>query len=187
MNELQKRELIELEEQGEHKQVFAITDLEGLNWAFRKMNALQAAIKDVKQLADAERNRIARYEKSELDKYTGDLSFFENKITEYHANEIARDSKVKSIKTPYGIAKSTTSKATVEKVDESALIEYVKSNQLSFVETETKDKLLWSELKKTLHVVNLDGVDKVVDSNGEFVSGVSVKPMTTVFKVEVGD
>lgn len=187
MNELQRMELEELSQENEHKQQFVIKDLQGLNWAFRKMNALQAAIKDVKQLADAERERIARYEKSEMDKYSGDLSFFEQKIKEYHENELLRDHKVKSIKTPYGTVKSTTIKATPDKTNEQALIDYVKRNELAFVEKETKVKLLWGELKKTLHVVEIEGLQMVVDSNGEIVPGVIVKPETTTFKVEVGD
>lgn len=188
MNKLQEQELFELEEQQqEERKVFVITDLNGLNWAFRKMSAIQAKQNEVKQLAQAERLRIDAWEKKECAAFESDLAFFTQKITEYHASVLAQDPKAKSIKTPYGVAKSTTSKAAPEKVDEAALIEYVKTNELTFVEVETKEKLLWGELKKTLKVVESDGVLKVVDADGQVVPGVFVKPETVSFKVEVSE
>ncbi|MGN7478998.1 host-nuclease inhibitor Gam family protein [Solibacillus silvestris] len=188
MNKLQEQELFELEEQHQQeRKVFVITDLNGLNWAFRKMSAIQAKLNEVKQLADAERERIADWEKKESAAYQDDLAFFSHKISEYHASVLANDPKAKSIKTPYGVAKSTTSKAQPEKADEQALIEYAKTNELDFVEVETKEKLKWAELKKTLRVVESDGELIVVDADGQVVPGVAVKPETVSFKVEVSD
>lgn len=188
MNKLQEQELFELEtQQQEERKVFVITDLNGLNWAFRQMNALKAKLDDVKALADAERLRIANYEKQETEKYHFYLEDLEHKVKEYHASILAQDPKAKSIKTPYGTAKSIKSKATPEKVDESVLIEYAKSNELDFVEVETKEKLKWAELKKTLSVVESDGELVVVDADGQVVPGVAVKPETVSFKVEVSD
>ena len=187
MNQLQEYELHELEQQQEQQQTIVITDLDGLNWAFRKMNALQAKINDVKALADAERLRITNYEKQETEKYRFDLERFEHQVKEFHASVLAQDPKAKSIKTPYGVAKSTTSKAAPEKVDEAALIEYAKTNDLAFVEVETKEKLKWAELKKTLQVVESDGTQVVIDADGQVVPGVTVKPETVSFKVEVSD
>lgn len=187
MNQLQEFELNELEQQGEQQQTIVITNLDGLNWAFRKMNALQAKINDVKALADAERLRIANYEKQETEKYRADLEHFEHHVKEFHASVLAQDPKAKSIKTPYGVAKSTTSNVAPEKVDEQALIEYAKTNELAFVEVEVKEKLKWAELKKTLKVVESDGAHVVIDAEGQVVPGVSVKPKTVTFKVEVAD
>lgn len=188
MNKLQEQELFELEsQQQEERKVFVITDLNGLNWAFRKMSAIQAKQNEVKQLAQAERDRIDKWEKKECAAFEDDLAFFAHKITEYHASVLAEDSKAKSIKTPYGIAKSTTSKAAPEKVDESALIEYAKTNELDFVEVETKEKLKWAELKKTLKVAEFNGEQVVIDADGQVVPGVIVKPETVSFKVEVSD
>lgn len=188
MNKLQEQELFELEEQQqEERKVFVITDLNGLNWAFRKMSAIQAKMNEVKQLAQAERDRINAWEKEECKSFESDLAFFGHKITEYHASVLAQDPKAKSIKTPYGVAKSITSKAAPEKADESALIEYSKTNELAFVEVKTTETLKWAELKKTLSVVESNGAYVVIDENGQVVPGVTVKPETVSFKVEVAD
>ncbi|MCH7321752.1 host-nuclease inhibitor Gam family protein [Solibacillus sp. MA9] len=187
MNVLQEQELFELEQNGEESRVYVITDLNGLNWAFRKMSAIHAKVNDVKALAQAERERIDKYELSELAKYENDLAYFTQKITEYHATVLADDPKAKSIKTPYGVAKSTSSKAAPEKADEQALIQYAKSNEIDVVEVKTTESLKWAELKKTLSVVESDGELVVVDSDGQRVPGVTVKPPSVSFKVEVSD
>lgn len=188
MNQLHAYELNELEQEQTERQQFVITDLNGLNWAFRKMAAIQAKVNEVKALADAERERINEWEKEECEGYESDLTFFQHKISEYHAQMLAQDPKNnKSIKTPYGVAKSITSKAAPEKVDEQALVEYAKVNDIPVVEVEIKEKLKWAELKKTLSVIEHNGELVVIDENGEIVPGVKAKPETTTFKVEVSE
>lgn len=184
MNEIQEMELHEITE--EQKQVFIIKDLSGLNWAFRKLNALHAELRDKNQLADAELERIETWRKKATEPLKNDVQYFEKLITDYHAFVLESDPKQKSISTPFGAVKSTTRKASVEKVDEQVLIEYARDNKrLDLVKV--KEEIAWSELKKSLHVVEGDFGTLIVDENSQIVPGVALKPMTTTFKVEVAE
>lgn len=188
MNNLQEYGLFELEEQPqEERPVYVIKDLSGLDWAFGEMHKLQKKIKEIKQVAQAGRDRYDKWEKQECAKYEIDLASLTHRITEYHASVLVTDPKEKTIKTAFGTVKSRKSEAAPEKVDEAALIEYAKTNELAFVEIETKEKLKWAELKKTLSVVESDGELIVIDADGQVVPGVAAKPETVSFKVEVAD
>src|SRR5689334_4590302 len=106
MNSLQQIELMEVEEIQAQEIKFEITDLNSLNWAFRKLSALKSKEKEIKQVADVERERIADWERNELSSISNSLVFFENMISVYHANQLAQDPKAKTISTPYGKSKS---------------------------------------------------------------------------------
>ncbi|WP_431810836.1 host-nuclease inhibitor Gam family protein [Lysinibacillus capsici] len=186
MNQLQEKELFELYEQDpQEKEIFIIKDISGLNWVFRKINAINAKLNEIKSLANSERERIDAWEKKESSVLESDIEFFEQKITEYHSQVLADDPEQKSIVTPYGKVKSITYEAQPEKLNEEAISEYVMANELPFLEKDTSPKLQWAELKKTLRVVQKDNEQIVVDVNGQAVPGVTVKPRTTIFKVEV--
>lgn len=62
MNSLQEIELAEVDELQDAERQFEISDLEGLNWAFRKLTALKAEEKKITTLANVERERIAQWE-----------------------------------------------------------------------------------------------------------------------------
>ena len=186
MNELQKLELEELQRlSAEELEGFNIDSLETLNWTFRKMSAINEKVKDIENLAKAERERIDSWEKKELEPHKNSLQFFERKVSEYHARVLFLDPKLKSIKTPYGVAKSLTKKAYPVKGNEEVLINYLKSNNPDYIKEIRKEDINWSEYKKTLQVV--DGVDgpMVIDENGTIVEGVEVQPETITFKTEV--
>lgn len=188
LNQLQEKELFELYEQDpQEKEIFIIKDISGLNWVFRKINAINAKLNEIKSLANSERERIDAWEKKESSVLESDIEFFEQKITEYHSQVLADDPEQKSIVTPYGKVKSTTYEAQPEKLNEEALIEYVIEKNLPFVEPIPTKKLHWSELKKTLHVVQKGSKQVVIDEDGQEVPGVIVKPKNTTFKVEVDE
>lgn len=188
MNQLQEQQLHEINKmEQEERGGFIIDDLSGLTWTMRKMRALQAKIKEVQDIATAEIAPIEGWAKQETKQYQEDMDFFAHKISEYHRLVLAEDPRAKSIKTPYGVAKSTASKAAPEKVDETALIAYAKENDVPVVEVVTTEKLKWAELKKTLKVVERAGEQVVIDADGQIVPGVVVKPETVTFKVEVSD
>ncbi|BDH62342.1 phage protein [Lysinibacillus sp. PLM2] len=182
MNPLLAEEIQEVEEIQQYQQ-FQITDLDSLNWALRKVHAYNAQLKEIQTVANAERQRIDSWEQRESKGINESIEFFHNLIADYHAKVLAEDPKKKTLSTPYGKSKSTTSKAQPDKADEEQLIKFVEDNQLPFVEK--VPKLKWAELKKTLQIVEVDGVQKVVDENGQVVPGVTVKPQTTTFKVEI--
>lgn len=188
MNQLQEVELYELNElQPQEKQMYVIKDINGLNSVLRKINAANAKLNEIKSLADAERERIDAWEKKVSSGLISDITFFEQKVIEYHSHVLAVDSEQKSIVTPYGRVRSITNEAQPERVDDEAIFDYVVANELPFVEVNTTRKLQWAELKKTLKIVRQGDEQLVVDEDGQVVPGVTVKPRTTTFKVEVAD
>lgn len=186
MNQLHAIELEELEtigaESEELKERFKIENLDQLNWAFRKLSALEAKKKEIQQLAQAEIERIKSWEEAELKAIQGSYDFFTSLITEYHLNELQKDPKKKTITTPYGKAKSRRSKETPEKVDEELLLAHIKE---SGMHEYIKESVKWGDFKKTLKVAEIDGQKVVIDENGQVVKGAAVKPETVTFSVEV--
>lgn len=182
MNALQQYELMDVEEIQSQEKRFEISDLESLNWAFRKLAALKSQEKEIKQLANIERDRIAAWEKSELSTIENSTSFFESLIQNYHAQQLAENPKAKTISTPYGKSRTRKSSASVEKVDEGQLLDYVLENEMdNYLKTELK----WGDLKKSLKIVEVAGEKAVIDEYGQLVPGVSVKPETVSYSVEV--
>ena len=183
MNKLQEVELEEMDSVESEFHKFEINDIDSLNWAFRKLSALNSKEKETKQLADKERIRITSWEQSELSAVRSSIEFFETMAAQYHMKQLAEDPKAKTISTPYGKVKSTTSKAQPDKEDIDKLLTFVEENELPFVKV--KKELSWGDLKKTLQVVEKDGVQIVINENGQAVPGTTVKPQTTTFKVEI--
>lgn len=183
MNSLQAIELAEVDEiQAAEQQQFEISDLESLNWAFRKLSALKTQEKEIQQLANVERDRIAQWEKSELTPIHNSMSFFESHIQRYHAEQLAADPKAKTISTPYGKSKTRKSKEVPEQADKEKLLNYAIENDLAdFIKNEVK----WADIKKTFQIAEISGEKVVVDENGQLVPGVTVKPESIAYSVEV--
>lgn len=183
MNSLQAIELAEVDElQVAEQQQFQISDLESLNWVFRKLTALKAEEKKVTTLANVERDRITQWEQSELTSVHNSISFFETHIQRYHAEQLAADPKQKTISTPYGKSKTRKSKETPDKENEELLLDYVIQNDLAqFI----KNSVKWADLKKSLKIVEISGEKVIVDEDGQIVPGVTVKPESISYSVEV--
>lgn len=183
IDELKDWELdVERKEQEELKQRFEITGLDSLNWAFRKLAAIKAKENEITNLAEAERARIDTWEQEQKKYLTQNIEFFEMLIKEYHAKQLEADPKAKTISTPYGTTKSRASKAQPDKGDETALLQYVKENNMQEC---VKESLKWTELKKKLRVVSVGDKEIVVDENGQPVPGAAVKPATITYSVEL--
>lgn len=186
MNAIEKFELEELENNSvEEKPAFEINNLDSLNWAFRKISALNSQKSEIESLAAAERDRINLWEEKETSSIKNSIAYFESAIQAYHFDELAADPKKKTITTPYGKSKSTTSKEQPEKLDEAAVLEHLKESELvQYVQV--KETLKWSELKKSVTIVELEnGSKQCVDETGQIVPGVGVKPKSITFKTEV--
>ncbi|HHT7155017.1 MULTISPECIES: host-nuclease inhibitor Gam family protein [Bacillus cereus group] len=182
MNALQQNELLEVDQLQDAEQQFEITDINGLNWAFRKISALKAKEKEITTLANVERDRITQWEQSELKPIHNDISFFETHIRRYHMEQLEMDPKQKTISTPYGKSKTRKSKETPDKGDEALLLDYVIQNDLAeFI----KNSVKWADLKKTLKIVQIGDEKVVVDGDGQIVPGVTVKPESISYSVEV--
>ncbi|MHA4132331.1 host-nuclease inhibitor Gam family protein [Bacillus cereus] len=182
MNALQQNELLEVDQLQDAEQQFEITDINGLNWAFRKLSALKSKEKEINQLANVERDRIAEWEKGELISVHNSITFFESHVQRYHAEQLAADPKQKTISTPYGKSKTRKSKETPDKGDEALLLDYVIQNDLAEY---IKNSVKWADLKKTLKIVEISGEKVVIDDTGQIVPGVTVKPESISYSVEV--
>lgn len=182
MNALQQNELLEVDQLQDAEQQFEITDINGLNWAFRKLSALKSKEKEINQLANVERDRIAEWEKGELISVHNSITFFESHVQRYHAEQLAADPKQKTISTPYGKSKTRKSKETPDKGDEALLLDYVIQNDLAeFI----KNSVKWADLKKSLKIVEISGEKVVIDDTGQIVPGVTIKPEMISYSVEV--
>jgi len=183
MNQLQQMEILEVEntEQSE-RESFQVTDIESLNWVFRKLAALSEKEKEVKQLADVERTRINDWENRELIALHSDKNYFESLVSSYHAKQLEENPKAKTISTPYGKSKSRATKEQPKAVDKDKLLQHVKETGMTeFIKEEVK----WGDLKKVLHIHEVDGHPVVIDENGTIVEGVEIEPASLSFKVEV--
>ncbi len=181
MNELQ---IIDMNntEVNINDETFRILDLNGLNWAFRKLSAIQAKENDIKSLVKAERDRIKGWEDKQLADINVSKGYFEQLVQNYHFHSLLEDPKAKTLSTPYGKSKSRASKATPEKADDAALLVHILSNDMrEFVNEEVK----WGDFKKSLSVADVDGVPTAFDENGQAVPGVVIKPESINFSVEV--
>ncbi|MGP9039781.1 host-nuclease inhibitor Gam family protein [Cytobacillus kochii] len=182
MNQLQQIEMMEVEEIQSQETPFEISDLNSLNWAFRKLAALKSKEKEIKQLANVERDRIALWERGELTTIEGSVEFFENMISVYHAKQLESDPKAKTITTPYGKSKTRKSKEAPEKANEEEILQHVIENNM---DDYIKNSVKWADLKKNLKIVEISGEKTVVDENGQLIPGVTVKPESITYSVEV--
>lgn len=183
MNALQRLEVDELNETVEEQPKFEITNLDSLNWAFRKISALTAQQAEIDGLAQAEKQRIQQWQDSETASIKDSIDYFKGAIAQYHAAELENGGK-KTITTPFGKSKSTTSKEQPDAVDKSALLAHVEENGLDQY-VKVKKEVAWADIKKTLTIAEIDEKKVVIDETGQVVPGVSVKPESTSFKVEV--
>lgn len=160
---------------------FEITDVSSLNWVFREVLApLKAKVEQVRELEAEEIDRIKSWAENKTRGPLQEIGYWEQRIADYHLELLRTDPKQKTISTPYGKSKTTTSRAQPQKADESKLLAYAKENKLTdFIKVEESVK--WGDLKKSLKVVG----DNVVDENGEIVEGATVKPETISYKIEL--
>ncbi|HDR7932581.1 MULTISPECIES: host-nuclease inhibitor Gam family protein [Bacillus] len=182
MNVLQQNELMEVDQLQDAEQQFEVTDINQLNWAFRKISALKAQEKQITTLANDERERITDWEKNELKPIHNSISFFETHIRRYHMEQLEVDPKQKTISTPYGKSKTRKSKEAPEQKNKHDLLQYAIENELDDC---IKNEVSWTDLKKKLKIVEISGEKVVVDENGQIVPGVTVKPESISYSVEV--
>ncbi|MFJ6263210.1 host-nuclease inhibitor Gam family protein [Rhodococcus erythropolis] len=182
MNALQQNELLEVDQLQDAEQQFEVTDINGLNWAFRKISALKAKEKEITTLANVERDRITQWEQSELKPIHNDISFFKTHIRRYHMEQLEADPKQKTISTPYGKSKTRKSSEAPEQKDKEQVLQYAIENQLDdCLKTEVK----WADFKKKLKIVEISGEKVIVDEDGQIVPGVTIKPESISYSVEV--
>ncbi|WP_418223541.1 host-nuclease inhibitor Gam family protein [Clostridium isatidis] len=157
----------------EQREGFKIEDLQGANWAFRKLRAITAKEAEIKALAEEERHRINSWEETELKQYEADKQYFEYLLSEYYKKEKAVDKKFK-LSTPYG--KVTARKSKKWNYEEEKLKEYIKSNNLPLIRV--KEEIDKAKLKKVFK----DGIN---EETGEIIPGIVIEEVETIsVKVE---
>ncbi|MCQ6306872.1 host-nuclease inhibitor Gam family protein [Bacillus cereus] len=182
MNSLQQIELAEVDALQAGEQPFEITDMNGLNWAFRKISALRAQEKEITMLANVEQERIMEWKQKELTPIHNSITFFESHIQRYHAEQLAADSKQKTISTPYGKSKTRKSSEAPEQQDKEQLLQYAIENKLDDC---IKTEIRWGELKKKFRIEKIGEEKVIVDEDGQIVPGVVIKPESISYSVEV--
>lgn len=172
LNALEKYELEELEASEvlkDESHGWKIDSLESADWAFRKIAALKKANKEIYQLADKERERIAEWETKETQSNQDSIDFFEHKLADYLRELRKNDPKVK-IKTPHGTV-STRKQADLWEYRADAVDTLKKLGLTEFIKvTETVNK---ADFKKAVQVLE-DG--RVISPDGELIECVKVIP-----------
>lgn len=165
INELLHKELEELEVE----ESFKVTDLEGANWCFRKLRALNSKIEENNKTADNEVERIEKWRNIENEKHNDSKRYFEFLITDYYRRLRKEDPKAK-LTTPHG--KITTRKTKQwNYINEDEILKYLKENNPNLIKT--KEEVDKAELKKLYK----GGVDQ---DTGEMVPGIEVIPQETI-------
>ena len=107
MNELDKMELDELSEiesipEEERKEKFEIKDANGLNWALRKLKAIESKENEIKDLAKKEIEYIKDWETQKLKQFEWSKNLFESLIGVYAMKQRDADPTFKKAVTPRG-------------------------------------------------------------------------------------
>jgi phage host-nuclease inhibitor protein Gam len=185
MNALQKHELEEmegLELNEETKQRFKVEDKEQLNWALRKLSAIDSEKKEINKVADAEMDRILQWQQKEVEVIDNRKAFFEGLVMEYAMNERTKDPEFKSVSSPYG--KVTFKKQQPKwNYDEKKLIAFLNQNELyDFVRVKEEPNKV--EIKKQFKFTE-DG--RVFDMDGQEVEGITVEMQAEKLDIKVAD
>lgn len=148
----------------EVREVFAINDLAGATWAFRKLRAIEEKQKELTSIAIEERQRIDEWLRNETKALNYDKAYFEGVLSAYYIEERAKDKKFK-LSTPYG---KVTSRKTEKYIyeDEQEIMDYCSMNELDVIRV--KEELDKTAFKKICR----GGVNQ---ATGEVVPGVRVE------------
>ena len=153
----------------EAREVFAINDLQGATWAFRKLRAIEEKQRELTSIAIEEKNRIDEWLSKENKSLDDDKTYFEGLLSAYYIEERAKDKKFK-LSTPYG---KVTSRKTEKYIyeDEQAIMDYCNMNELDVIRV--KEELDKSAFKK----ICKGGVNQ---ETGEVVPGVRVETVESI-------
>lgn len=171
-------ELYEVEE----KEPFRIQDMSQLDWAFKTLSEITAEDNEIKQRADVQRSQIDKWEQVERGKLTNDMEYFQGIIRVYHQEQLALNPKAKTLSTPFGVSKTRTSEEAPEQADKDTILQHVLDNGL---EDLIKYDYKWSDLKKSLKIAEVNGRKVAVDENGAIVEGITIKPESTNYTVDI--
>lgn len=164
MNALQQQELEEIEV----KESFKVTDIETVNWCFRKLNALKIKESEITSLMDSEVKRLTVWYNNEKEGIEQSKEYFEGLIAEYLLEQKKIDPKVK-ISTPFGKA-NTRKQQPKFTYNDGILIDSLKDLGLTNY-IKTVEEVKKAELKKDITVMG----NMATTSNGEVIEGITIE------------
>jgi len=179
VNALIEHELDDLPEEQERER-FRIETVDQVNWALRKLSAIEAKRKEVEELAQAEIDRIQVWKEHELKKLQDNAEFFGNLLHDYALRQRAADPNWKRTSTPYGVVR-LRKQPPKWIYDDAKLLESLKSQGLThFIRVkEEPDK---AAIKKAEGMQYING--KLVDlESGAIIEGVVIEEQPE--KVEI--
>ncbi|WP_346888309.1 host-nuclease inhibitor Gam family protein [Clostridium sp. UBA1056] len=165
MNELRAIDLEEVvngyetEDQG-----FKVKDLQGANWCFRKLKALEERKAELNAVAAEEIQRINSWLESTIKSVDSDEEYFKTKILEYYTDAKSENSKFK-LTTPYGKVTSRKNKKWCYQ-DEETIKQYMQDNN------DSEAIRIKEELNKTY--IKSKYKDGVNQETGELIPGIEV-------------
>lgn len=158
-----------------------ITDDGCADWACRKIAEEKAELDRIRELAEAQIQKIEEKLAAAERRYENGTRFLTGKLAEYFETVPHKATKTKE---SYRLLSGTLTRkygGAQMKQDEAQLVQYLKdSGQLEFIKTEEKPK--WGEFKKRLEIMGGSAVDK---ETGEIVEGVQIIEKPDTFSVDV--
>ena len=187
MNWLENIELEELEtmftEENEDqlKERFKIKDLSSLNWALRKLSALEKSHAEESELATIEIARIRAWFDKQDQSFQQSKNFLEGLIGEYAKEQRVIDPKWKSKKTPYGVVGFRKQQPKWNYGDEDKLVDFMEENGLDDL-VKIEKKHIKADLKKLLIVK--DGI-AVNPRTGEVIPQITVDEQEPLLSIKL--
>lgn len=179
MDALRVVELNEIEEmETEQRERFEVHDLNSANWVFRKLSAINEKNKEIDALAEAERERITKWQEEEKKRNESNREYLESLLIKYYTEEKAKDDKFK-LSTPFGSI-SARKQAAKFIYDEEKLMTFLKENNRSEW-IRIKEEIDKVSLKKAVQVSG----DVVVDENGEIIDGITIEDQGVKLSVKL--
>ncbi len=158
-----------------------ITDDGCADWACRKIAEEKAELDRIRELADAQIQKIEEKVAAAERRFQNGTRFLTGKLAEYFETVPHKTTKTKA---SYRLLSGTLTRkfgGTTMKQDDEKLVQFLKnSGQLEFIKTEEKPK--WGDFKKRLEIMGGSVVDK---ETGEIVEGVTVETKPDTFTVDV--
>lgn len=155
----------------ERNERFKITDLASMNWALRKLTALNKNLGEERLLADMEVQRIQKWYAKQVEANQNSANFLEGLIKEYATQQRVIDPKWKS-KTPYGLVSFRKQQPKWEYDDES-LKKYLVGSEWETDYTRTKVEPDKVKIKES-QIFKVQDEKLINTATGEIVPGITV-------------
>lgn len=168
------------EEEGTEKEAFTVKDDSSANWTLRKIKHANDRIEQNNSLAQAEIEKIERWNQQENEQAQYSIEYFEGLLAEYAMKKKAEHPNFKTLKLPNGKISFRKRQPKWEYDSEKVVQALEKAELNDFIRvTKAPSK---AEIKKAFSVVD----DKVINTEtGEVIEGITVREQEDSFNVVV--